>query len=256
MAAGRPRRVVPDRAVVTRGRRPPERLVVPLGDARRRRSVSGSGRHARGGSGRGRRSRRRGVPGAVSSTARPDPAALELEQDTSYGMPGSTANRPGRSADHRSAAGPQGRGRRQPDAPGSSRNAAAAARVKTGASETTVVLPQAAGTTDVKAEAGAASLTFTSRAASQPDPEHRGARQRQGRRGPLSTFGSDFRRRTTVPRRTGRHRRQRRRRYGAHPGRVTTLLSRRTGSQHRPRPGGPWIPNRDVVGPARGRPRP
>lgn len=89
------------------------------------------------------------------------PGIVELEQDTSYGMPFL----------HRESAWTLGLTREIPldlkvDA-GASRTRldlretrVRRLELKTGASETTVMLPRAAGLTDVKSEAGAASVTF------------------------------------------------------------------------------------------------
>ena len=86
---------------------------------------------------------------------------VELEQDTSYGMPwlqresawtlGLTGEVP---LDLKLEAGAS---RTRLDLSGTRTRRL---EIKTGASETTVTLPRAAGMTDVKAEAGAASLTF------------------------------------------------------------------------------------------------
>lgn len=90
------------------------------------------------------------------------PGIVDLEQDTSYGMPwlqresawtvGLTREVP---LDLKVEAGAS---RTRLDL---SETQTRRLEIKTGASETTVSLPRAAGMTDVKAEAGAASMTFT-----------------------------------------------------------------------------------------------
>lgn len=148
-------------SVVPRGRRPTETLVVPLGDAKE------ASIRVRFGAGT-----LQAVPAAPGATVDGEfrggvihretaPGSVELEQDTSYGMPWL----------HRESAWTLGL---TTEVPLDLRIEAGASRtrldlretrlrrleVKTGASDTTVILPQAAGMTDVKAEAGAASLTF------------------------------------------------------------------------------------------------
>lgn len=143
------------------GRRPDESLAIPLGDAQEARIALrfGAGRLTVGAA-------RPGnlvdgdFPGGVFHR-QTGPGSIELEQDTTYGVPwlsgdsswtvGVTAEVP---FDLRLDGG------------------ASQARIdlrdtrlrrleiKTGASETTVLLPRAAGVTDVRAQAGAASLTF------------------------------------------------------------------------------------------------
>ena len=148
-------------AFVPGGRRPLEQLVVPLGDVRQAavrirfgagtlQTVPAAPGNLLDGEFRGgvvHREQPRGV--------------VELEQDTSYGMPWL----------QRESAWTVGLTREVPleltVEGGASRTRLDLAelrvrrlQIKTGASETTVTLSRAAGVTDVRAEAGAASLTF------------------------------------------------------------------------------------------------
>ena len=148
-------------AVAPGGRPPVEDLVVPLGDlpsgtvrirfgaGTLETAIAAPGNLVDGRFRGGVRQRDRG------------PGMVELEQDTSYGMPwlqresawtvGLTGEVP---LDLRLEAGAS-RSRLDLRETRTRR-----LEISTGASETTVTLPRAAGMTDVKAEAGAASLTF------------------------------------------------------------------------------------------------
>ncbi|HET8786525.1 MAG TPA: hypothetical protein VFM38_12875 [Candidatus Limnocylindrales bacterium] len=148
-------------ALIPRGRAPNETLVVPLDGVQQAtvRVRFGAGTLDTTLAAPGNLVDGRFVGGVVHRI--PGPGHVELEQDTSYGMPwleresawtlGLTGEVP---LDLRVEVGAS---RARLDLSGTK---VRRLEVRTGASETTVILPRAAGMTDVKAEAGAASLTF------------------------------------------------------------------------------------------------
>ena len=165
LAVGRDRhrRLVPHRRVRPgREAARPSSSSIPLeGAARRRRPAPVRG---------GRADRARRGARASSSTARSwrgPPArtariALELEQDTTYGLPWIDHELAlGRRADRRGAAGPAARHGRQPrDARPARTYGCAASSCTPAPARRGCVLPRAAGATTVRAESGAASLTI------------------------------------------------------------------------------------------------
>ena len=148
-------------ALIPRGRAPDEALVVPLDGVQQAtvRVRFGAGTLDSTVAAPGNLVDGRFIGGVMHRV--PGPGHVELEQDTSYGMPwleresswtlGLTGEVP---VDLRVEAGAS---RTRLDLSGTK---VRRLEVRTGASETTITLPRAAVMTDVKAEAGAASLTF------------------------------------------------------------------------------------------------